>query len=88
MGLRLQRSFGQRESLSDGMWCRNYGHTDPATAWISCPICAHEIEVEVHRDTPTDRAEPHRIDRAGKITPAVVCPKCPFFDWVTLEGWE
>jgi C4-type Zn-finger protein len=45
---------------------------------LVCPGCGKEVAVS--------RAV-HSIAADGAVTPSMVCPHCPFHEWVSLENW-
>ena len=52
-----------------GTWWRNAGKN-----FWGCPKCG-----QAHTLTP------HRVNPEGIVSPSVVCSKCDFHDYVTLE---
>lgn len=76
MGVRLQRHLGPVGSLEPAQWTFETASGSPA---ICCPGCGGVSDVD----------DLKAIDSGGRITPAWSCPTvtCPFFDYVTLEGW-
>lgn len=75
MGLRLQRALGDVASLGPGQYTRRVAPLAGKVA-LSCPICG----------VIDTLADGHVIDRAGRVTPAFRCSRCPFWDWLELDG--
>lgn len=49
------------------------------SAVIVCPGCG--VDVGVSRLV-------HTIAPGGALTPSMICPHCPFHEWVTLEDYK
>jgi C4-type Zn-finger protein len=61
-------------------WKRTEGRATKhwiATLW--CPGCDKEVSVS--------RAV-HAVSDDGVVSPSMVCPHCPFHEFIRLEGWS
>lgn len=86
MAIRLQRHLGEPQSLSGGQYA---AEQDPSEfpndgmpiVTFCCPACEGLQEIDVTE---------HRIDRDGRVTPALRCDTqgCPFLEWVELQSWR
>jgi DNA-directed RNA polymerase subunit RPC12/RpoP len=43
-----------------------------------CPQCKTIVAIS---------SKIHSIAEDGTLTPSMVCPHCPFHEWIKLEGW-
>lgn len=77
---RLNRNLTGPEALQPGEYAT---HVVPhiaqthITVTICCPLCGGKKQLD-HR---------HVVARDGRVTPALACPSCPFFDRITLDGF-